>query len=186
MSHLRLMALALVLLAMVAATPDLARAQQPTFEVTPARSHCVAPFEARARGLAPNQSVEVEISVDGAVTGSVAGTSDQFGQFFSPIPMILLPCSEGGLVAASISVGGEPLPQTAHFEVAEPVVPPPSPTATATAGLAAGTPRPPDVGSGPGESVASSAQASSLWVLVTIAVLATAGMTATWVTRPRT
>ena len=180
----RALAVVAVLLTLGAAGAGGVSAQGPTFEITPARQACVQPFQVRAAGLGGNQPVEVEITVAGVVTGAVAGTTDSVGQFQSPIPMILLPCADGGEVSATISVGGEPLPLTARFEVAEPVVAPPTPTAPATAGPNDATPRPPEVGTGPG-SVTSSAQASALWVLVFIGALATFGIAATWVTRPR-
>lgn len=181
----RSLALVAVLLVLATGNASDASAQGPKFEVTPARAACVQPFEIRASGLAESRAVEVEISVEGIATGSVAGTTDSVGQFHSPIPMILLPCADGGEVTASISVGGEKLPLTARFEVADAVVAPPTPTSTTAAAVAGeGTPRPPEVGTGPG-TVSSSAQAGSLWVLVFIGTLATFGIAATWVTRPR-
>jgi hypothetical protein len=180
----RALALAALLISMAPGVVGTATAQAPTIEVVPERAGCMQPFEIRAAGLSPNQDVAVDITVAGKVTGSVEGRTDAVGQFFSPIPMILLPCADGGSVLASLIVAGEFVPITAQFEVARPVVALPSATPSPTVDASGATPLPPEAGTG-AEAVSAPAAESALWVLIVIGTVATGGIITTWVTRPR-
>lgn len=159
-----------------------AHAADPAISIQPARALCTQPFEITATGLEPAKAMEADITVDGVVTGSVAAVTGPNGTFWSPIPMILLPCADGGVVTVSMSVDGVPSALTAMFEIGEPVVA--LPTATATAAVTA-TPIPPEAGGGGSDAAAVVAGEGAPWALLAIVVMALAGMVGTWVTRPR-
>lgn len=106
---------------------------EPQMEVHPPRSRCVVPFEIFANGLEPSQDVLVDIVVGGVVTGSVGGRSEPDGRFWSPIPLVLLPCGPGGVVTANLKIDGTVV-VTTTFEIAPPIQPPPADTATPAPG----------------------------------------------------
>lgn len=135
-----LMALAFAGLAF-AANPASAAARM---EIRPATASCNrGPFEIFAFELEPSRDVLVDMVVDGVVTGQVGGRSEADGRFWSPIPMILLPCAAGGRVTANLRIDGQAVASTT-FEVA----PPGAPTPTGTIAPAPGAPA---VGTGVGK-----------------------------------
>jgi hypothetical protein len=166
----------------LAMMPRGAYAADPAVSIQPARALCTQPFEITATGLEPSKAMEADITVDGALTGRVAAVTGPDGTFWSPIPMILLPCADGGVVTVSMSVGGVPSALAATFEIGEPVVA--LPTATATAAVTA-TPIPPDAGGGGSDAAAAVAGEGAPWALLGIVVVSLGGIVGTWVTRPR-
>ncbi len=116
----------LVLLLITAATPLMAHAEA-RMEINPGRSRCVVPFEIMASGLPPSRDVLVDMVVDGVTTGAVGGRSEPDGRFYSPIPMVLIPCEAGGLVVANLRVDGQAIGLTATFEVTARNAPPAPP-----------------------------------------------------------
>ena len=177
----RFLPLCAAILVLLSALPHSARAAEPTLEVHPARSRCVVPFEIIGTGLEPSRAVEAPVTVGGTVTGRVTGVTGPDGRLRVSIPLILLPCEAGGPVTVSISVDGVPGALTATFEIAEPIVPPP--TATATSAVLSATPIPPETGGG-SEAAAVAGQGAP-WALLMVVAMAGGGMLATWATRPR-
>ena len=177
----RFLPLCVTIVALLSALPHAARAAEPTLEVHPNRSLCVVPFEVIATGLQPAKQVEMPVTVAGVVTGTVSGVTGPDGSFRSSIPLILLPCAEGGPVTVSVSIDGVPAALTTAFQIAEPVVPPPTPTATSA--VASATPIPPETGGG--SEAADVAGEGAPWALLAVVAVAGAGMLLTWATRPR-
>lgn len=101
-------------------------------EIRNTRGDCQTPYEIFATGLPGEREVLVDMVVGGKVTGSVGGSSEPDGRFFSPIPRVLLPCETGGAVTANLRIAGETVAST-EFDVTAPgqVLPLPSPGAPA-------------------------------------------------------
>lgn len=130
-----------LILLTAAANANIAFAE-PRMEIRPAGGSCNrGPFEVFAFDLAPSSDFLVDMVVGGVVTGSVGGKSEPDGRFYSPIPMILLPCPAGGKVTANLRISGQVV-VSSTFDVA----PPAAATPISTAASAPGAPA---AGSGP-------------------------------------
>jgi hypothetical protein len=108
--------------------PELARAE-PQIEIRPAQQSCSGargPFEVFASGLEPNKDLVVDMVAGGVVTPGIGGRSEPDGRFYSPIPMVVLPCATGGTVTAVLRVDGTAVTQTT-FEVLPPGATPVAP-----------------------------------------------------------
>ena len=102
-----------------------------TMDIKPAQQSCSGargPFEIFASGLTPSKDVLVDMVVGDSVAGSVGGRSEPDGRFYSPIPMVLMPCTGGGTVTAVLRIEGSAVAQ-ATFEVLAPGVQPSPPAA---------------------------------------------------------
>lgn len=75
----------------------------PAITATPAIGNCQQPFILRGTGFPPSSQVALIVATDLNGPPTLLANVADDGTFATPIPMVLIPCATGGVVAVAIS-----------------------------------------------------------------------------------